>query len=89
MLYSNLLGNLLPTINQGWTETPSPSTTNIGSFLYNLFKWWRNMAEALRTFFDATVEIGGKNVSIWVIFGGTTIVVLLILMIAKKIIPLA
>lgn len=47
------------------------------------------MAEALRTFFDATVEIGGKNVSIWVIFGGTTIVVLLILMIAKKIIPLA
>ena len=47
------------------------------------------MAEALRTFFDATVTVGGREVSIWVIFGGTTIVVLLILMIAKKIVPLA
>lgn len=88
MSFSNLLGNL-PSISQGWNSSPSPSTSNIGSFLYNLFKWWRNMADALRTFFDATVTIGGREVSIWVIFGGTTIVVLLILMIAKKIVPLA
>ena len=90
MLYSNLCANIshiiaATGIDESFDSTPSaPNAGNIGSFIYNLFRFFKSMAMNLRDFFTSNITVFGVNISVWALFASASFITILILVILAR-----